>query len=396
MLGRLYRRSGLPGSGTASGRITLLLAPDALEHLTASRNVVVVSGTNGKTTTTRLIAEILAMAAPVATNRSGANMPAGIVTAIIELSRFDHAVFEVDERYLPIVCARTSPTTVVLLNLSRDQLDRNPETTMLAKTWRETLRHLQPHVVANCDDPNIYWAASGSSRVTWVSMGDIWPHDSGWCAACGRPLVRRSVEWSCPGCSLRRPSPDWITDGESVKCLPQARRYDLRLKLPGRVNVANAAMALATASSLGYPAEGMTERLAAVHSVAGRYKVTRFMGQAIRLLLAKNPASWAETLDTINKSTSVVIMLNARELDGHDTSWIWDVDFRRLKGLPVFVGGDRRFDLAVRLDVANVGFRLVSSLDEACALAPTAFLDVVANYTAFLELLVKLRSARQT
>ncbi|MER5419098.1 MurT ligase domain-containing protein [Streptosporangium roseum] len=382
-----YCRTSKPGGGVIAGRVTLALAPDALGRLTASRNVVVVSGTNGKTTTTRMIAEMLRSVGRIASNDTGANMPAGLVTAIIQDRLFDFAVLEVDERYLPGVCAETSPEVVVLLNLSRDQLDRNPEPSLVAEAWRRMSSDVTSHVVANCDDPHIVWAVSGFPQVTWVSMGDEW-RDSWWCPSCGQALTRSSSRhWACRGCPLERPIPQWSAGERSVTYLPEAETFDLRLRLPGRVNVANAAIALAVTTTLEQPATTMAAGLAEVRSVAGRYQVLETFGRQIRLLLAKNPASWTEIFHAIERAPGVLIMLNARELDGQDTSWIWDVDFRRLRGRTVLVSGERRLDLAVRLDVAEVEFKLVDSLQDACALAPIGLLEVVANYTAFLDLI---------
>ncbi|GAA3229133.1 MurT ligase domain-containing protein [Nonomuraea helvata] len=381
-----FRAASLPGSGTIAGRVVLALAPDALLRLTASRAVVLVSGTNGKTTTTRMICEALRGTGRVASNDTGANMPAGLVTALVLQRRTGYAVLEVDERYLALACAQTRPAAVVLLNLSRDQLDRNPETALVARAWREIPHGPATRVVANCDDPNVYWAAARSPLVTWVSMGDAW-HDAWWCPACGQPLTREaSGTWACLGCGLERPDPDWLAEGRCVTCVRTGESYKPELRLPGRVNVANAAMALAVAASLGQPVEPTVTALEGVESIAGRYGVTEMCGRRVRLLLAKNPASWAEIFRMIKHSPGVLLVLNARELDGQDTSWIWDVDFRELAGQTVLVTGERRLDLAVRLDLAEVEFKLVSSLEEACALAPTGPLDVVANYTAFLDL----------
>lgn len=381
-----------------SGRVVLALAPGALRRLTAGKDVVIVSGTNGKTTTTRLIAEMLTEAGRVASNDTGANMPAGLVTAMISEWRFDYAVLEVDERYLRTVCRQTSPKVVVLLNLSRDQLDRNPETAQVARSWREMSHEVRTTVVANCDDPQIYWAASSFPAAIWVAAGTAWPHDSWCCPSCGAALSRVADlgHWSCQGCTLARPRPHWRLGTRSVTFTPEKTTLALKVGLPGRANLANAAMALAAATSLGHAPELMARRLERVRSIAGRYEVVRFLGRRVRLLLAKNPASWGETFETISTSAAVLIVLNARVLDGRDTSWIWDVDFRELRGQAVYISGERRHDLAVRLDVADVEFKIVSSLEEACRLAPLGLLDMVANYTAFLDLVRELRSGRQT
>ncbi|MEV0381277.1 MurT ligase domain-containing protein [Nonomuraea sp. NPDC050643] len=397
MCGRLvaacHRRTGRAGAGTVAGRIVLRLAPGALRVLTVPLEVVLVSGTNGKTTTTRFVAETLRQAGAVASNETGANMPGGIVTALARAGRAGFGAFEVDERYLPALCAQVAPRAIVLLNLSRDQLDRNPETVLLAQAWRDALRGGHARVVvANCDDPLVCWAASAAARVFWVSTGAGWPHDSWSCPACGGPLERPSARhWSCQSCGLARPAPHWELKERSIVSARTGRTYDLRLRIPGEINYANAAMAVAAGAALGVPPPEAARSLTRVRSVAGRYQVAEVHGRRIRLLLAKNPASWTEVLEILRWSPGALLMLNARALDGHDTSWIWDVDFRRLAGVPVFVTGARRLDLALRLHVADVRHDVVASLREACERAPEGRLDVVANYTAFLDVLREVR-----
>lgn len=387
---RAYRSTGRGGAGTVAGRVVLALEPAALRLLTLGKNVVLVSGTNGKTTTTHLIAAALAPAGRVASNRTGANMPAGFVTAILQNRRADHVVLEVDERYLPSMYAQVAPRVVVLLNLSRDQLDRNPEAALVAESWRTMLANASATIVANCDDPLIYWAASGASDVVWLSGGGGWPHDSWWCPSCGSSLRRPAeTHWFCRSCCLERPFPHWVLKEHCVTSLQTGESYDLDLNLPGEVNYSNAVMTLAAGAVFGLPLPLMASRIERVRSVAGRYEVVSYQGCELRLLLAKNPASWAEMLETAD-APSILIMLNARALDGMDTSWIWDVEFDRLNGQRIFVGGDRRLDMALRLDIAGVEFRLVPSLAEACRLA-SGRLDVVANYTAFLDIISGIR-----
>jgi UDP-N-acetylmuramyl tripeptide synthase len=124
-----------------------------------------------------------------------------------------------------------------------------------------------------------------------------------------------------------------------------------------------------------------------VQAVAGRYDVVQFMGRELRLLLAKNPAGWLETFSLIEQPpTPVILAVNARAADGTDTSWLWDVDYTRLTGHPLFVVGDRRLDLAVRLEVAGQTFQVCQSLDEAVQLAPAGRIETIANYTAFQDL----------
>jgi len=182
---RVSRRLGL-GSGTViGGRAGLKVAPDLVARLAAGRPVALVSGTNGKTTTTRLLVAALAEAGPVVTNATGSNMPAGHAAALAAGDRDCPVVLEVDEGYLPATLATTHPQAVILLNLSRDQLDRTNEVRMLAGRWREALAAAPDvAVVANADDPLVVWAAGRAARVTWVSAGLRWRSDAVGCPAC--------------------------------------------------------------------------------------------------------------------------------------------------------------------------------------------------------------------
>jgi len=145
-------------------------------------------------------------------------------------------------------------------------------------------------------------------------------------------------------------------------------------------------MALAVADLFGISVPQAMAALQHVRSVAGRYTQASRRGCALRLLLAKNPAGWLETLDILAPPpVPVLLAVNAQGPDGRDTSWLWDVDYRRLRGRPVLVTGERRTDLAVRLEADEVAFRVVGGIDEAVDLARAASMEVVANYTAFQQ-----------
>jgi lipid II isoglutaminyl synthase (glutamine-hydrolysing) len=135
-------------------------------------------------------------------------------------------------------------------------------------------------------------------------------------------------------------------------------------------------------------------RLRAVTSVAGRYTQVERRGRLVRLLLAKNPAGWLEAFDVLAPGNSpVMLSVNAQVPDGKDTSWLWDVDYRPLRGRPVFVAGQRRLDLAVRLEADQVPFQLADSVDDVVDRVPPGGLDVIANYTAFQAIRVALGRA---
>jgi UDP-N-acetylmuramyl tripeptide synthase len=375
----------------------LRLDPALLTRLAGPMEVTAVSATNGKSTTTRMIAEALRAQGQVAHNSTGANMAPGVATALASAARARYAALEVDEAHLPAIAAATDASQLVLLNLSRDQLDRGSEVRMLADRWRRMAEHLSPAttVFANADDPMVAWAASAAPNVTWVGCGQWWTEDATLCPNCGAPLAWPEGAWSCPDCGLTRPETGWSITPDATAITTPTGEVRPRLALPGRFNVGNAAIALAAVVARGVPQEAALDALARVGDVDGRYVLADAAGHEARLLLGKNPASWTEMMGLVADSPALLVtVLNARGADGRDPSWIWDVAFEEWAGRPVWVAGERRFDLAVRLDTAGLDVVGVSQdpLDAAEHAAPGQALDLVANYTAFQELRARLVS----
>jgi UDP-N-acetylmuramyl tripeptide synthase len=369
--------------------------PGLITRLAAPMQVTAVSATNGKSTTTRMIAEALRTQGAVAHNATGANMAPGVVTALAAAPGAQFAALEIDEAHLPALAAATNASQLVLMNLTRDQLDRGSEVNMLAGKWRAMAAGLSEatEVVANADDPMVAWAALAAPRVTWVGCGQWWTADSALCPNCGAPLGRTDGRWACDNCALTRPNTDWYITPDAVYIATPKGRVRPQLALPGRFNVANAAIALAALASRGVPAETALNAFAEVTDVDGRYVRTSTGGHEIRLLLGKNPASWTEMMGLVSTSSALLVtVLNARGADGRDPSWIWDVAFEEWAGRPCWVAGERRFDMAVRLDTAGLNVVGVSAdpLAAAAATAPGQALDIVANYTAFQELRARL------
>src|SRR5215213_288389 len=192
----LSRAAGRGDGSVIGGWIGLKIDPDLLRNLATGRAIALVSGTNGKTTTTRLTAAAIGVLGPVATNSFGANMPTGHTSALAKAGATPFAVLEVDEHYLARVIDETTPRVVALLNLSRDQLDRAKEVAMMAQMWRTALAaHPDVHVVANADDPMVVWAAINTTHVTWFSAGQRWHDDSWVCPECGSPIERANGVW---------------------------------------------------------------------------------------------------------------------------------------------------------------------------------------------------------
>ena len=394
--GRVSRLSGRGDGSVIGGVLGLRMEPDLVRLLAAGRQIVLVTGTNGKTTTTRLITAALgALGQEVASNAFGANMAAGLAAALGQAPDAPFGVLEVDERYLPAMIETTRPKVVTLLNLSRDQMDRAAEIWLVARRWREALAAAPDCVVvANADDPLIAWAAGTATKVIWVAAGQKWHEDSWCCAECGSHLRRDDLGWRCGECSFARPAPSWVLDGESV-IDPRGRVRELALALPGRANRANAVVALAVADFFGADLDQALPLLREVTSVVGRYTTLERDGRRLRLLLAKNPAGWLEAFDVLAPApTPVLLAVNARIPDGKDTSWLWDVDYRLLRGRTVLVTGERRLDLAVRLEADQVLFELTDGVEDAIGRVPAGPLDVIANYTAFQQIRTTLGRAQ--
>jgi lipid II isoglutaminyl synthase (glutamine-hydrolysing) len=386
------RASQLLGRGHGAvigGRVAMKVDPGVLGRLVGGRPVTVVTGTNGKTTTTRLVAAGLGSTRRVSSNR-GANLPAGLVEAAARPA--DELVFEVDELYVPAMVREARADVLVLLNLSRDQLDRITEIRRIADRWRELLAGPdRPRtVVANADDPLVVWAVGDHPDVRWVGAGSRWGEDAALCPECARVrVVAADGTWRC-ACGLGRPAAPWRVDTEGLHG-PDGATTPMRLALPGDFNRANAAMAAVVCAARGVPVAGALAAMAAVTDVAGRYRTVPVDGRAVRLLMGKNPASWTEIMHLLDGGTSpVVVCLNARGADGMDPSWIWDVPFELLAHRTVVASGDRRLDLSVRLTVAGVDHTVAPDPVAAARTLPVGPVDLVATYTAFHDALEAL------
>ncbi|MEU6642530.1 MurT ligase domain-containing protein [Saccharomonospora sp. NPDC046836] len=386
------RRTGRGGGGMIGGRTALALAPEALRHLGTNRTVVIVTGTNGKTTTSLMLSRILSTLGPVAANGDGANMPDGVLAALMAAPHAEHAVLEVDEYYVPLVAERVRPAGIVLLNLSRDQLDRAGEVRMTERDLRAAVSTLpDTFVVANCDDPLVTSAARDAAQPVWVGAGQLWHDDGTACARCGQAIRRDSDSWSCV-CGLARPEPEWTLNDRTLAG-PGNLQVPLDLRLPGRANAANAAIAVAAAAQLGVSPTLAAGTLRAIDNVGGRYREVSYAGHTVRVLLAKNPAGWGETLPLLNGNRAVVIAVNSREPDGRDMSWLWDVPFEVLRGRHVVAAGERATDLAVRLSYAEVEHTIEHDPLRAVRELDTESVDLVGNYTAFRDVIGRLRDA---
>ena len=381
------RVSGRGAGAMIGGLVAMTLDRSILSQLGVGRRAAIVTGTNGKSTTTRMVAAALRTMGSVATNGEGANMDAGLVAALAADRGATLAALEVDEMHVPHVSDAVSPAVIVLLNLSRDQLDRVGEINHIERTLRGGLaRHPGAVVVANCDDVLMTSAAYDCPTVVWVAAGGGWAGDSVSCPRSGEVIARDGSHWHSTGTDFSRPTPQWWYDDENLYG-PRGVVLPMRLSLPGTVNRGNAAQAVAAAVAMGADPAAAVAAVSAVDEVAGRYRTVRIGNHTARLLLAKNPAGWQEALSMVDKSAAgVVISVNGQVPDGEDLSWLWDVRFEHFEGTQVVAAGERGTDLAVRLGYAGVEHSLVHDTVAAIDSCPPGHVEVVANYTAFLQL----------
>ncbi|HEX2359470.1 MAG TPA: Mur ligase family protein [Solirubrobacterales bacterium] len=428
--GALSRVSGRGGGTTLPGRVLVRIAPDAIERLAAplESGSIVVSSTNGKTTTAGMIASILRAAGrePIH-NRAGSNMHWGVATALLE-QRGDEGLFELDEAWLPRVAPQLRPRLLVLTNLFRDQLDRYGELERLADEWAvlvESLVGISEFALC-ADDPLI--ADLGRDHdlrrrpgVTYFGIEDAsqalpqlqHAHDAKHCRRCGAPyaydraFVGHLGHYSCPSCNADRPTPDVAAtkvelrgmSGSVLTVTTPQGELSLELPLPGLYNVYNALAAITAGLRSGVPLETVKRGLQAMTAVFGRVETIEVGGKPVSTLLIKNPAGANEVLRTLSLEADgggldVWIALNDGIADGRDVSWIWDADFELLTDgvRRVVCAGTRAPEMALRLKYAGwpedrieVVPEVSRSLDAAVAAAPGRVF-ALPTYTALLEM----------
>jgi UDP-N-acetylmuramyl tripeptide synthase len=428
--GALSRLRG--GGGTSiPGAVLLRLDPRAIARLAGELpgGSVIVSATNGKTTTAAMIASVMEQAElNVVHNRAGANMAGGIASAMLEargrgVPPAEIGLFEVDEFYVPQVADQLDPRAIVLGNLFRDQLDRYGELETIADRWAGVVAGSRAQLVLNADDPLIADLGRDAASAVYFGVDDAGlgqatlahAADSKHCRRCGRAYDYTAIYfghlgvYSCPGCGARRPTPQVSGRAVSLDGVRGAS-FELRtpggsarveLPLPGLYNVYNALGAAALAVALEIPLEVIVRGLEAVAPAFGRAETVTVGGRELCILLIKNPTGANEVLRTLALEPGdhdLLGVLNDQTADGHDVSWIWDADFEPLapRIRRATCSGTRAAELAVRLKYAGVPPqrirlepRLTDGLDAALGDGGDAAgrtLYALPTYTAMLEL----------
>lgn len=434
------RRLGRGGGTAFPGLVATRIDPRILDKLAARlpQGAVVVAGTNGKTTSSRMLANVLQSAGlDVVHNRSGSNLVRGISGAFAQQAPLgggapgDIGVIESDENALPDVLRQTKPRVVLLLNLFRDQLDRYGELEAITRLWEPAISALpgDTTLVVNADDPNLA-ALAETTRARVVTfgletegheLGDL-PHaaDAAYCRRCGERFdydaiyVSHLGAYHCPNCGNRRPDLDIaarrITFQGMERLRMQVRRagieddLDLDVALPGLYNAYNALGVVAAATVLNVDPATIAGSLRCFEAAFGRLEKIDYQGRQLTLALSKNPVGFNEVLRMLTTEPvtgPVIIGINDLYADGRDVSWLWDVDFETLAddahSGTIFAAGIRGEDLAVRMKYAglpedrldlsllNLSFaEVVRRLPE--LIPPGEKVFVLLTYTAMLQL----------
>ncbi|WP_084562641.1 MurT ligase domain-containing protein [Corynebacterium aquilae] len=397
------QKTGRGAGGMIGGLVAGLIDPSLMENLAGSRPTMIITGTNGKSTTTRMAAAAVRTKYSVCTNTGGDNMDAGIISALLAGRSASHIVLEVDELHVPNAADKLDASVLVLLNLSRDQLDRVGEINMIERRLRAAVATRPTMtIIANCDDVMVTSVAYDHPNVVWVSAGAGWVGDSTSCPRTESHIVRDGDDWYATkkladGREFRRPTPDYTVDERGLIRHTDGHVWPFELKLPGRANRGNAAQAIAAAITMGIVPDDAVHAVSEVDSVAGRYSTVEYKGRRVHLLLAKNPAGWQEALSMVDRSADgLVIAVNGQVADGEDLSWLWDVRFEDFDNLDVVAAGERGTDLGVRLTYADITHTLVHDTLAAIEACPAGRVEVLANYTAFRDLKKALARATTT
>ena len=429
-LARLGLRLLGRGGTDFPGRVALKLCPDLLGVLAKNVTTVLVTGTNGKTTTSRMIEQALVDSGiSYFANKSGANLLSGVTAEFAMHSRLsgrcrcDYALIESDEAAFKAISRYVDAKVIVITNVFRDQLDRYGEVTHTLENIRIGVENSPNATLCINADDSLCASLAEQVDNTVCFYGVNVPvyaarvqevSDAPYCIHCKHEYVYDYVTYGhlggyrCPNCGYSRPAPQVAvcavkrSDAESSELtfrMADGTEYDALVNLPGGYNIYNACSCMAAGSALGLDAKLVAESLSRFECGFGRMEQFEIEGRKLRMILIKNPAGCNQVLNFLcNTQTPVLfaICLNDRDQDGTDVSWIWDVDFEQLLQLGdrltgVCVSGVRADDMALRLKYAGIPqsklkvCRDNKSLIDACV-AQDAPTFIMPTYTAMLNL----------
>lgn len=406
------------GGSSLPGKLTLKLDPNILQSFSKKYDLVIVTGTNGKTLTTALSVRVLREKYDqVLTNPTGSNMEQGIVTTFITAPRAKKkglAVLEVDEANVPIVCRYITPKAFVFTNIFRDQMDRYGE---IYTTYNKILRgvKLAPKatIIANGDEqlfhskdlpnPIIYYGFNHEHHEAFNAPANT---DGLLCPKCQHILQYHMRTYAglgdyfCPHCGFKRPELTYSVT-KIDKLTPTNSTFEIdghqyTIGIGGLYNIYNALAAYSLGRFMGVAPEQIKHAFESDERVFGRQEIINVDGKQVTIILVKNPVGLNQVLDMIEtdpKSFSFAFLLNANYADGIDTSWIWDGDFEKLARhqIPQYMtGGERYKDITTRLTMAGINNvwhepDLTKVIDKIKQM-PTEHVYILATYTAMLQL----------
>lgn len=389
--------------GTWPGEVTLRIYPSILRFFSQQDiTIILIAGTNGKTTTSKMVETILRAAGKrVTRNDSGANLDNGLVSTFLKDAgvtgklRSQYFIFEVDEASVSVVLSHLTPNVIVLLNLFRDQLDRYGEVDAIADKWSQALSGVPSKLLVNGDDPHLAYIASKlKAPVSYFGLGSSQYYkakvehatDAIYCPNCGKRMTFGGTyfshlgTWTCGHCRFTHPGLD-ITAKDVIS------------PLPGVYNIYNSLASALVARELGISESDAQEALGTFTPAFGRMETIQAGGKNITILLSKNPTGFNESLRTAlaGGAKNIVFFLNDRIPDGRDVSWIWDVDFDVLDQKQEYVvSGDRAYDLALRLKYEGKKARVETDVQDALFTSLSNVKDgetlwVLPTYSAMLE-----------
>lgn len=391
----VLHRTGRKGT-TLPGAIALRICPDILSYFgrNLEGNVILITGTNGKTTTSNLLSRFLqADGRQVISNSLGANLIQGIVTTFVESykrKRIDGqaVVLEVDEATIGKVIEPLRPYAVVVTNFFRDQMDRYGEVATVVEMVGDALKKAPGNtkIILNADDPlvssispegkQLIWYGINSSEVTYADQREV--KDGKFCRICSSALHYTQYHYGqlgfyrCPVCGFHRADPDY--GAEHVRLDHDGILFELdgdtgRINSPALYNVYNALAAITVAKIMGVKRQLLREEMGHLSTGLGRMERLYVNGKSVMLTLVKNPTGFNQVLSVVQQEkrpASIVIVLNDRYADGTDVSWIWDTNIEKLCKMSqlqhIFATGTRAYDMGVRLKYA--GFADVTEVIE--------------------------------
>lgn len=414
ILSNAVKTFNLGNGSTWPGHIALKINKNIIKQLLnkSRTKLIIIAGTNGKTTTSKLITAILEQnGKSILQNVSGANLLNGIASTLL-LNATSHgkiekdfAIFEVDENALPLVLKELIPDYIVFLNLFRDQLDRYGEVNTIAAKWKDSLNQLpeKTTLILNADDPQIaYLGHDIKPQSVYFGLNEDLKRkekhtdavDSVYCPKCGDKLIFDTVTfshlgmWHCYSCKLKRPDNVFTTSPS--------------YPLPGMYNKYNTNAAVLLTKKLGIEEKNSKEALQDFKPAFGRQEELVLNGKHVRIFLSKNPTGFNESLRTVKElgANHILFVLNDRIPDGRDVSWIWDTDIENILQFDenITVSGDRAYDMGLRMkyalpskfEISKFKFQIEEDLKKAVTTALKAVKDnetlfIIPTYSAMLE-----------